>query len=56
MPSNNDRAFYDQRATEVQNAVQSGDIDAAARLVAHTVIEEGTDALTHLTNSLNQQQ
>ncbi|WP_202235276.1 hypothetical protein [Actinacidiphila reveromycinica] len=49
---NNDQQFYDQRASEVQDAVARGDIDAAARLVAGAVIEEGTAALTHLTTAV----
>ena len=47
-----DQQFYNQRANDVQNATNSGDIEAAAALVAHTLIEEGPAGLTKLTDAI----
>jgi RNA polymerase-interacting CarD/CdnL/TRCF family regulator len=45
--------FITQRATEVQAAVASGDIEHAADLVAHLIAEEGAQGLGQVTEAIN---
>ncbi|MEE4541012.1 hypothetical protein V2S66_03390 [Streptomyces sp. V4-01] len=45
--------FYNQRATEVQDAVARGDIESAADLVAHLIVEEGPKGLAEVTDAIN---
>lgn len=49
---NNDQDFHDQRASDIQAAVNNGDIDAAARLVSHLIIEEGAAGLGQVTEAI----
>ncbi len=44
--------FYDQRATEVKSAINSGNIEGAADLIAHLFIEEGSEGLRQVTDAV----
>ncbi|MFJ2630869.1 hypothetical protein ACIO6U_02745 [Streptomyces sp. NPDC087422] len=50
---NNDQNFHDQRASDIQTAVNNGDIDGATRLVSHLIIEEGAAGLGPVTEAIN---
>ncbi|WP_159011752.1 hypothetical protein [Streptomyces sp. NRRL F-5123] len=50
--SSND-PFINQRADEVQAAVATGDIERAADLVAHLIVEEGATGVAQVTDAIN---
>jgi hypothetical protein len=51
--SSNDKDFYDQRAADIQAAVDNDDLDTAAHLMAHAHLEEGPGVFKHLTDANN---
>ncbi|MEC3994017.1 hypothetical protein VSR01_10850 [Actinacidiphila sp. DG2A-62] len=53
---NTDKQFYDQRANDLTTAVDSGDIDSAARIAAAVLIEEGGTGLSQLTDAVERNQ
>lgn len=53
MRPTNDEDFYDRRAADIQSAADKGDLDTAAHLIAHAVLEEGPGAYKHLTAANN---
>lgn len=48
----NDQNFYNQRASDVQDAVTQGAPTRAADLVVHAIVEGGLDAIEHLTDAV----